>query len=66
MKAVEINGDDYHSLYELGCNYMSRDKRGAVKDLELAKTYLLKARSLAEQAGDKDYQERIGKRLSKL
>lgn len=66
LKAVEINGDDYHSLYELGCNYMSRDKRGAVKDLELAKTYLLKARSLAEQAGDKDYQEKIGKRLSKL
>lgn len=66
LKAVEINGDDYHSLYELGCNYMSRDKRGADKDLGQAKTYLQKARSLAEQAGDKDYQDKIERRLSKL
>lgn len=66
LKAVEINGNDYHSLYELGCNYMSRDKRGASKDLGRAKTYLLRARALAEQAGDRDYQIRINKRLSKL
>lgn len=66
LKAVKINGNDYRSLYELGCNYMSRDKRGTVKDLESAKTYLLKAQSLAQQAGDKDYQSRISKRLSKF
>lgn len=66
LKAIDINGNDYHSLYELGCNYMSRDKRGTEKDLKLAKTYLLKAKTLAEQAGDKGYQEKIAKRLSKL
>ncbi len=66
LKAVEINDTDYHSLYELGCNYMSKDKRGATKNLELARTYLQKALSLAKQAGDKDYQTRISVRLSKL
>lgn len=66
LKAVKINDADYHSLYELGCNYMSKDKRGATKNLELARTYLQKALSLAKQAGDKDYQNRISVRLSKL
>lgn len=66
LEAVKINGEDYHSLYELGCNYMSKGKRGVTKDLGMAKKYLLKAKTLAEHAGDKDYQDRIGKRLSKL
>lgn len=66
LKAVKINDSDYHSLYELGCNYMSRDKRGTDKNLELAKKFLLKAKTLAKQAGDKDYQNRIDKRLSKF
>ena len=65
-KAIAIDGEDYHSLYELGCNYMSKNKRGASKDLNLAKTYLLKALDLAEQAGDQEYKTRIEKRLSIL
>lgn len=64
LKAVEINENDYHSLYELGCNYMSRDKRGTAKNLKLAKEYLKKAQALAKQAEDKEYQSRIDKRLS--
>lgn len=66
QKAVEINDKDYHSLYEFGCDYMSQGKRGTNKDLDLAKTYLLRARSLAEEAGDKDYLDRIERRLSIL
>ena len=65
-KAIAIDGNDYHSLYELGCNYMSKNKRGTSKDLNLAKTYLLKALELAKQAGDQVYKDRIEKRLSIL
>ncbi len=66
LKAVEQNGNDYRSLYELGCNYMSREKRGVAKDLQQAESFLQKAESLAVQAGDTDFQNKIRKRLSNL
>lgn len=65
-EAISLIDNDYHSLYELGCNYMSSNKRGANKDLEKAKNYLTKALKEAEYAGDKIYQNRIIKRLELL
>lgn len=63
LKAVQINDNDYRSLYELGCDYMSKDKRGAEKDLAKSQEYLRKAYSLAEAAGDEAYLRKIQKRL---
>ena len=56
--AVSINGRDYHSLYELGCDYMSR-KRGADKDLQKAGYYLSKASKLAIAANDQVFYAKI-------
>lgn len=62
-EAIKVIGDDYHSLYELGCNYMSSNKRGTDKNLEKAKLYLNQALLAAQKANDSVYQNRILRRL---
>lgn len=66
LEATTINNNDYHSLYELGCNYMSSGKRGTNKDLKKAKEYLVKAQSLAKTAKDKEYMEKTRIKLALL
>lgn len=64
-RAVDINPHDYRSLFELGCDYKSRN-RGAVFNTDSAYIYLDKARTLAVKAGDKEYQRYISKRIENL
>ena len=66
VKSINLNENDYQSLYELGCDFMSRGKRGTKKDLTKAKKYLLKADSLAKEAGDHKFIMKISKRKSIL
>ncbi len=66
IEATTINNNDYHSLYELGCNYMSSGKRGTNKDLKKAKEYLEKAQTLAKTAKDKEYIEKTRIKLALL
>ena len=57
-KAVEQDGQDYHSLYELACDYWKAEQRTqAVKDRDgnLAKSYFDKAREYAIEANDQKY-----------
>ncbi len=63
--AVDIKSDDYRSLYELGCDYKSK-KRGATFNPDSAYIYLNKARRLATEAGDKEYEQEIEKRMVNL
>ncbi len=65
-KAVEINGNDYRSLYELGCDYMSHGKRGTTYNRNKAKELLEKAELLAKANNDQRYLSLINKRLRHL
>ena len=67
QKSVEQDAEDYHSLYELGCDYWKADQRTiAVENREgdLAKSYLDKARELALKANDEEYVKLIDDYLS--
>ena len=58
QKSVEQDGRDYHSLYELACDFWKADQRtAAVKKREghLAKSYFDKARDYAVEAKDQRY-----------
>lgn len=63
--AVNINSEDYKSLFELGCDYKSK-KRGATFNTDSAYIYLNKARQLATEAGDKEYEQAIANRMINL
>ena len=63
--AVAINPNDYHSLFELGCDYKSK-KRGASFNTDSAYIYLNKAKELATQAGDDAYIQAISNRMVNL
>ncbi len=63
--AVSINPSDYKSLYELGCDYKSK-QRGANFNPDSAYIYLNKAKQLAAQAGDMAYEQEIAKRMVNL
>ncbi len=63
--AVNINPEDYKSLFELGCDYKSK-KRGATFNTDSAYIYLNKARQLATEAGDKEYEQAIANRMINL
>lgn len=57
-KSVEQDGQNYHSLYELACDYWKAEQRtDAVKDRDgnLAKFYFDKAREYAVEANDQKY-----------
>ena len=57
-KSVEQDGKDYHSLYELACDYWKGEQRtDAVKNRDgyLAKYYFGKAREYALEANDQKY-----------
>lgn len=54
VKAVTIKDNDYHSLFELGCDYMSGTDRGCVRNTALAKQYFNKARELALNSNNAD------------
>lgn len=64
-EAVAINPNDYHSLFELGCDFKSR-QRGAVFNTDSAYIYLTQARNLAKIAGDSQYLQAISKRLDNI
>ncbi|MDD6701562.1 MAG: serine/threonine-protein kinase [Bacteroidales bacterium] len=64
-QAVKINSEDYHSLFELGCDYKSK-YRGAYPKPDSAYFYLNKARELANKAEDTEYQRAIVPRISNL
>lgn len=63
--AVNINPEDYKSLFELGCDYKSK-KRGAKFNTDSAYIYLNKARQLASKAGDREYEQAIANRMVNL
>lgn len=63
--AININPEDYKSLFELGCDYKSK-KRGAAFNTDSAYIYLNKARQLATEAGDKEYEQAITNRMTNL
>lgn len=63
--AITINPNDYHSLFELGFDYKSKN-RGTSQNLDSAYIYLDKAKQLASQAGDQKYLEAIHMRMKNL
>ena len=66
-KAVELDNTYYPSLYELGCDYMAGDARGAVeRDIDKAKEYFTQGAKYAQQANDTQLSERFEIRLSSL
>ena len=66
-KAVALDPTYYPSLYELGCDYMAGDARGAVeRDIEKAREYFTKGVKYAQQANDTQLAERFEIRLSSL
>ena len=66
-KAVSLDPTYYPSLYELGCDYMAGDARGAVeRDIEKAREYFTKGIKYAQQANDTQLAERFEIRLSSL
>ena len=66
-KAVALNNTFYPSLYELGCDYMAGDARGAVdRDIDKAKEYFTQGIKYAQQANDTQLAERFEIRLTSL
>lgn len=57
-KSVEQDGTDYHSLYELACDFWKAEQRTKAvmdRDGNLAKSYYDKAREYAVDANDQKY-----------
>lgn len=59
-KSVEQDGSDYHSLYELACDFWKADQRieglsAEVEERRKSKTYFDKAREYAIDANDQKY-----------
>ncbi len=66
-KAVALDATYYPSLYELGCDYMAGDARGAVdRDIDKAKQYFTSGVEYARQAGDVGFTERFEIRITSL
>lgn len=65
-EAVAIDSTDYRSLYEIGCDYKSKGKRGAARNTDLSRHYLDRALELARKAGDLDFQRKIRERSTNL
>lgn len=66
-KAVALDNTYYPSLYELGCDYMAGEARGAVdRDIDKAKQYFTQGVKYAQQANDTQLAERFEIRLSSL
>ncbi|MDE6329214.1 MAG: serine/threonine protein kinase [Muribaculaceae bacterium] len=64
-RAIAVNGNDYRSLFEMGCDFKSRN-RGATFNPDSAYIYLDRARKLAAGAGDNTYISAIAGRISNL
>lgn len=64
VSAVELNSNDYKSLFELGLDYKSGN-RGVNRSEKFAKKYLFKALDLAKDAKDTIYQTAISNRINK-
>ena len=66
-KAVALDNTFYPSLYELGCDYMAGEARGAVdRDIDKAKQYFTQGAKYAQEANDTQLAERFEIRLSSL
>lgn len=66
-KAVALDNTYYPSLYELGCDYMAGEARGAVdRDIDKAKQYFTQGIKYAQEANDTQLVERFEIRLSSL
>ena len=64
VKAVSINSNDYHSLYDLGCDYLVGDRKTLEgRNLKKAKECFDKALSLAQQDGNQEIVSRVQKIL---
>lgn len=63
--AVNINPNDYHSLFELGCDYKS-NFRGTQRQEDSAYFYFNKAKQLAIAADDKEYIRVISSRMGNV
>lgn len=63
--AIAINPNDYHSLFELGCDYKSK-KRGASTNTDSAFIFFDKAKQLASRAGDQEYLDSIHMRMKNV
>lgn len=60
VKAVSINSEDYHSLYDLGCDYLIGDRKTLEgRDLKKAKVCFDKALLLSQQDGNDEVVSRI-------
>ncbi len=66
LEAVEIYPDDYHSQYDLGCDYKSHGLRGTAYNRQKAVEHLTRAETLARKANDQQYMKLIQQRLSNL
>ncbi len=56
-EAIVLDGSDYKSLYQIGCDYLAGAGRTGVKsqDFELAYEYFNRALSLAKKEGASTY-----------
>ena len=71
LKAVKLNGHDYHALYELGRDCLAGNNRNHDRELETedfhkANDYFTKALKYAAEKNDIDYMERIKEQLEMI
>lgn len=60
VKAVKLESGDYHSQYELACDYRTNNRRrGADQNLDSAYIHMSKAKELAGKSGDSRYLKAI-------
>ena len=67
LKTVEQNPEEYHALYELGCDYLGGDARSDVteRDIRKADSYYKSALKHAQSNGDSHYMELIQQQMEK-
>ena len=67
LKVVAMSPQDYHALYELGCDFLGgEDRTEAVdRDIKKADEYFTKALQYAKMEQDQDYVDRINIQMEK-
>lgn len=67
QKAVAADPNSYKSLYELGCDFMAGDQRGAVeRDIDKAKDFFNRGFAKAKEQHDEVFTEKCQTRLRQL
>ena len=67
LKTIEQNPEEYHALYELGCDYLGGDARSDIteRDIRKADGYYKSALKYAQSKGDSHYVELIQQQMEK-